>query len=103
MISSPIPKHARRLGQPSGVAKLVVVPGRDLDEIAVRVTQLRVDDRAVRVLLEIGRDELFFGVGNVLLQIALGRAAQDVYELGARRRGGRREGERRAAPTRNRP
>src|SRR5262245_1689503 len=54
-----------------GEAPLVVVPRGHLDQRAAGYFgQLRVEDRARRVVVEVGRDELLLGVLEYPLQVA---------------------------------
>src|SRR5262245_22718906 len=59
------------------IPPLVVVPRQNLDEISVHHLRVRrVDDRRVRVALEIDRYELLGGVLEILLQRAFGGGLQ---------------------------
>src|SRR5690606_16572645 len=55
-----------------GVAPLVVVPARDLDEVAADVGQLSVEDRGVRVELDVARDDRVLGVLEDSVQTTIG-------------------------------
>src|SRR5262249_22436076 len=56
-----------------GKAPLVVVPGGDLDEGAARdLGQRRIDDRAGRIVVEVGGDQLLGRVFENSLQVAFG-------------------------------
>ena len=48
--------------EPARVAPLVVVPAEDLDHVPVHHRQLAVEDRRVRRVLDVGRDERLVGV-----------------------------------------
>src|SRR5271165_3443977 len=77
--------HLGHVGEPARVAPLVVVPGGDLDEVAVGVGQPGVDDRAVGRALEVARDELFFAEEHDVFERAAGRIAQESVDFVLRR------------------
>src|SRR5690606_17529552 len=54
------------------VAPLVVVPAGDLHQVAADVRQLRVEDRRVRVELDVARDDRVLGVLQDALQTTAG-------------------------------
>ena len=56
----------------AGIAPLVVVPGQHLDAlVADDLGVSGVDDRGIRIGLEVGRDEFFFGVAENSLHRAI--------------------------------
>src|SRR5699024_7941754 len=54
----------RELDQAAGEAPLVVVPGEDLDLVADDLGQLTVDDRGVRIPLDVLGDDRVLGVSH---------------------------------------
>src|SRR5699024_3141326 len=54
----------RELDQAVGEAPLVVVPGEDLHLVAVDLGQLAVDDRGVRIALDVLGDDRVLGVAQ---------------------------------------
>ena len=76
-----------QLDATAGVAPLVVVPAKDLDEVAVdHLGALGVDDRAQRAVVEVGADQFFVGVAQDALERALGGFLQGGVDLFGRGR-----------------
>src|SRR5579872_6487696 len=67
----------RDVGQSARVPPLVVIPERNLHEIAVGVGEQAVDDRGVRILLEVAGDQRLLDVLHQALEVRLGSLAQD--------------------------
>ena len=64
------------------VSPLVVVPGEDLDHVALEHHRLaRVEDRRVRVADDVGRDDRVLGVGEDPLERALGGGLDRAVDL----------------------
>src|SRR6185436_13874691 len=69
--------HAKQVDAPARVPPLVVVPRQDLHEIAVHDFRVRrVDNRGIRVALEVDGDELLGRDGQDALERAVGRFLQ---------------------------
>src|SRR5439155_21212671 len=64
------------------VAPLVVVPRDELEEVLVQLDAAAgVEDAAVRVVDEVGRDDLVLGVGQDVLQVGLARPLHRVADF----------------------
>ena len=85
MIRSLLHQQPQQIDAAVRVAPLVVVPRQHLHEVAVHHLGVRrVDDRRVRVALEVDRHELFVGVGEDALERAVGRFLERGVDLFAR-------------------
>src|SRR6266540_1627489 len=67
--------------QPVGVAPLVVVPAKHLDEGAVGLRQRRVEDAGGRVADDVGGDDRVLRVADDAGKVALGGLAEGVVDL----------------------
>jgi hypothetical protein len=65
-----------------GVSPLVVVPGCDLDLVADDLGQAGVEDRGVRIALDVTRDDLVFRVAEDALERPLSRGLVRGVDLG---------------------
>ena len=82
--SETLPWHDRncQVGHAAGVAPLVVVPGNNLDHVAVdNGGELPVDDGGAAVALQVHRHQRILAVAQDALQLPLGGGAQGCVDL----------------------
>src|SRR5438309_11813751 len=73
---------SNEIQNPIRVSPLVVVPRQDLVHVRIHGTREGgIDDRRVRVAVEVARYELFIGVAEDVAQIAFGCIAEDLIDL----------------------